>query len=307
MALHPQAVMVLDMLASMGNPPIEAQSPDEVRAQFAAGRMPSTTEVAKVWDVASDESGLATALRCYHPRPGTVTGATVYLHGGGWVIGDLDSHDQLCRDLAVQSGHAVISVDYRLAPEHPYPAALGDTIAALRWVHANAEELGVDADRLAVAGDSAGANLAAVAACMDVVTLRYQVLLYPVTDARCATASHERFGEGRLLTNAAMRWFTEQYLAGDQGSPEDPRVSPLLSPLTALASSPPTLVITAGEDPLLDEGEAYAHRLLEAGVATSLVRFDGMIHGFISLGAMLDDTRRAVGMISATLAEALAG
>lgn len=292
-------------MAAFGNPPIEQQSPEAVRAQFSAGRLPSDRDVARVWDIAASESGLATAVRCYHPRPEVVTGATVYLHGGGWVLGDLESHDAVCRELAVASGHAVISVDYRLAPEHPYPTALGDTIAALRWVHANAAQLGVDADRLAVAGDSAGGNLAAVVATMEVVPLRHQVLVYPVTDARRGTDSYRNFGEGRLLTAAAMAWFTEHYLSGGIGSEHDPRVSPLLSPLSLLASSPPTLVVTAGEDPLLDEGEAFAHRLLEAGVPTSLVRFDGMIHGFLSLGAMVDDARRAMALMGLTLGEAL--
>lgn len=305
MALHPQAVAVLDAMAAFGTPPIEQQSPEAVRAQFSAGRLPSDRDVARVWDIAASESGLATSVRCYHPRPEVVTGATVYLHGGGWVLGDLESHDAVCRELAVASGHAVISVDYRLAPEHPYPTALGDTIAALRWVHANAAQLGVDADRLAVAGDSAGGNLAAVVASMDVVPLRHQVLVYPVTDARRGTDSYRNFGEGRLLTAAAMAWFTEHYLSGGVGSEDDPRVSPLLSPLSLLASSPPTLVVTAGEDPLLDEGEAFAHRLLEAGVPTSLVRFDGMIHGFLSLGAMVDDARRAMALMGLTLGEAL--
>ena len=290
----------------LGNPPFEQQTPEQVRRQFAAGRLPSDRTVARVWDVPPAESGLATALRCYHPRPEVVTGATLYLHGGGWVLGDLDSHDGVCRDLAALSGHAVISVDYRLAPEHPYPHGLGDTVAALRWVHANAAELDVDPTRLAVAGDSAGGNLAATVATMDIVSLRHQVLVYPVTDARRGSASYQRFGEGRLLTAAAMAWFTEHYLSGGVGTEDDPRVSPLLAPQSVLASSPPTLVITAGEDPLLDEGEAYAHRLLEAGVATSLVRFDGMIHGFVSLGAMLDDARRALNLMALTLAEALA-
>ncbi len=307
MALHPQAVAVLELMAAFGNPPIEQQAPDEVRRQFAAGRLPWERAVARVWDITPSESGLATGLRCYQPRPDVVTGATVFLHGGGWVLGDLDSHDGVCRELAALSGHCVISVDYRLAPEFPYPTALGDALAALRWVHAHADALGVDADRLAVAGDSAGGNLAAVVAGMAVVPLRHQVLAYPVTDARCGSDSHRRFGEGRLLTAAAMRWFVDQYLSGGNGDPDDPRVSPLLAPLSTLASCPPTLVVTAGEDPLLDEGEAYAHRLLEAGVATSLVRFDGMIHGFVSLGTVLDDARRALGIMGSTLAEALDG
>jgi acetyl esterase len=305
--LHPQAAALLDMMAALGDPPFEAQTPAEARALRADRRPPSTTAVEQVWDLSAADTGLEVALRCYHPRPGDITGATVYLHGGGWVIGDLDSHDEVCRSIAARSGHAVISVDYRLAPEHPFPAGLGDAIAATRWVHANADTLGVDAARLAVAGDSAGANLAAVVAHLDVVPLRHQVLLYPVTDARRGTPSYERCGEGRFLTASAMAWFVDHYLAGYQGHIADPRVSPLLAPDAVLATSPPTLVITAGEDPLCDEGDAYAQRLQAAGVPTSLVRFEGMIHGFVSLAGFLDDGRRALALIGQTVADALDG
>lgn len=303
--LHPQAASLLDMLATLGDTPFEAQTPAEARSLRADRRLPSTTAVEQVWDLSPAHTGLEVALRCYQPRPDHITGATVYLHGGGWVVGDLDSHDEVCRSIAARSGHAVISVDYRLAPEHPFPAGLGDAIAATRWVHANADSLGVDATRLVLAGDSAGANLAAVVAHLDLVPLRHQVLLYPVTDARGGTPSYLRCGEGRFLTAAAMAWFVEHYLAGDHGHINDPRVSPLLAPDTALAASPATLVITAGEDPLCDEGDAYAQRLQAVGVPTSLVRFDGMIHGFVSLAGFLDDGRRALALIGQTIADAL--
>jgi acetyl esterase len=231
----------------------------------------------------------------------------VYFHGGGFVIGNLDSHDGTCRALANASGCAVVSVDYRLAPEHRFPAAPEDCYAALRFVAERGAELGIDARRLAVAGDSAGGNLAAVTALLarerrgpDV---RFQLLVYPVADHAFDTPSYRDNAEGYFLSAAMMRWFWGHYLERpEQGD------DPLASPLRAkdLAGLPPALVITAEYDPLRDEGEAYAARLKQAGVAAELLRYDGQIHGFFSLFDALDDGRAAVERAGAALRAALA-
>ncbi len=244
--------------------------------------------------------------RLYRPRDASDLALLIYFHGGGWVVGDLDSHDGIARALAMESGAAVLSVDYRLAPEHPYPAPLIDATETTRWAVAHAADLGCDPGRVAIGGDSAGANLATVVAQLGVVPLRYQLLIYPVTDARQMTASYTSFADGPFLTRASMSWFIGHYLAGPTGSADDPRVSPGLAPREALANVPPGLVITAGYDPLRDEGEAYAATLNEAGVATSLTRYDGMFHGFVSMADQLDDGRMALAQAGRALALGLA-
>lgn len=222
------------------------------------------------------------------------------------MLGDLDSHEGVTRALAVESGAAVLSVDYRLAPEHPYPAQLVDATETVRWAVENATEFGCDPTRVAIGGDSAGANLATVVAQLGVVALTYQLLIYPVTDARQTSASYTEFSEGPFLTRASMSWFIDHYLSGPAGSVDDPRVSPILATAEALANCPPGLVITAGHDPLRDEGEAYAARLNEAGVATSVTRYDGMFHGFASMAEQLDDGKMALAQAGRALALAFA-
>jgi acetyl esterase len=299
--LHPQTIQLLQFMDSLGDPPFEEDTPEAARERRAARRLPPTVDVAEIRDV--DAGGVP--ARLYHPRPGTTSGLTVFFHGGGWVIGDLDSHDNVCRSLAARSGHAVLSIDYRLAPEHPFPIGLGDAVQATRWAAEHASELGADATRLAVAGDSAGGNLAAVVAQLAPVRLRYQLLIYPVTDARMATPSYGQFADGHFLTAAAMDWFLGHYLSGGHGRPTDPRVSPLLADGAALAASPPTLVVTAQCDPLADEGAAYAQRLVDHGVACTHVRFDGQIHGFFSMLGLLDDAASANALAAQALANAL--
>jgi acetyl esterase len=191
-------------------------------------------------------------------------------------------------------GHAVVSVDYRLAPEHPFPAPLTDSVNALRWVHANAVTLGVDPGRIAVGGDSAGGNLAAVVAQLQPVPLRHQMLIYPVTDARRGSQSYRDNADGYRLTAAAMKWFCDHYLSGGHGSESDPRVSPICADDAVLATAPPALVITAEYDPLRDEGEDYARKLVAAGVPCSLTRYYGQIHGFFSMSALCDDGGQAI-------------
>jgi acetyl esterase len=301
-ALDAQAAALVTQLESFGDPPIEASTPEAVRALRRARLRPSTVDVYETRSVDAD----GVAARLYRPTADEGLGLVVYYHGGGWVLGDLDTHDNVARSLAAGSGQAVLSVDYRLAPEHPFPAPLEDAEAALRWAHANARALGCDPARLAIAGDSAGANLAAVLTQRRVAPVRFQVLVYPVTDARCETRSYREFCDGPLLTAAGMRWFIGHYLSGGQGSAGDPRVSPLLAEDDALGASPSTLVVTAETDVLRDEGESYATRLEALGVPTTLTRYAGVFHGFLSFSDLLDTGRVAVGEASAALAAALA-
>ncbi|MEZ5238787.1 MAG: alpha/beta hydrolase [Microthrixaceae bacterium] len=227
-------------------------------------------------------------VRIYRPFGlGATPPAIVFFHGGGWVVGDLDTHDGSCRALAVSSGCVVVSVDYRLAPEHRFPAAPHDCLAAYRWVVANAAEISVDPAAVAVAGDSAGGNLAAVVARLardiDVPAPVAQGLIYPGTDFRMQSRSVELFAEGFFLTEESMHWFRDQYLPEDV-SVEDPLVSPLLA--EDLAGVAPAWVWTAGFDPLRDEGRAYAEKLEKAGVTTHYRCYDDQVHGFFGMGVL---------------------
>lgn len=227
-------------------------------------------------------------LRVYR-RTGAIdhVPAIVYLHGGGWVVGDLDSHDAVCRILADESDCVVIAVDYRLAPEHPFPAAVDDAVAAYRWVHQHAAELSIEPGRVGVMGDSAGGNLAAVIAQVtrdtDVPAPVAQCLVYPCTDAHMVEASHQLFAEGFLLSHADMVWYREQYLP-DPADWDSPLASPLAAP--DLSGSCPALVVTAGFDPLRDEGRRYAERLAEHGTVVRYRCYDDMVHGFFSMGIL---------------------
>ncbi len=307
MPLHPETHALLEAIAATGPPPLETEDPVSARAAREALTRPSTIEVAEVRDLDAD----GVPVRLYRPPTPAHdadgrTGLLIWFHGGGWVLGSLDGHDDLCRSLCERSGHALLSVGYRLAPEDPFPAGLTDAIVATRWAAAQAEELGLDPARLAIGGDSAGGNLAAVVAQLAPVPLAFQLLVYPVTDARCATDSYRRFGEGLFLTAAGMRWFVDLYLSGGQGTAVDPRVSPLLAPDEAFAVCPPTLVITAGCDPLRDEGAAFVDRLLASGVTATHVEFHGQIHAFFSLPEFLADADLARGLAAQALATALA-
>lgn len=307
MTLNYQAREFLDMMALLDGPPVDAQTPQEARAQRAALKSDPTETCHEIRDL--DAGGVPARLYTPHQTTtGTVDtpfGLLVYFHGGGWVIGDLESHDNVCRSLANRSGQAVLSVDYRLAPEHPFPAGLGDCVQALRWAHANASELGVDADRIGVGGDSSGANYAAVICHIAPVPIRFQLLVYPVTDCRMTSDSYEENAEGLFLTRSSMRWFIDHYLSGEQGAIDDPRVSPLLASEESLARCPTTLVITAGFDPLRDEGIDYANRLAHAGVKVSHVHFPGQFHAFFSLPHILDDAKAALAVAAEALSNAL--
>jgi len=299
--LHPQAEAVLEYIASLGYPPITEVSPAEARAIRRAHLRPSAIELDEIRTV--DAGGVP--ARLYRPGGGDGLGLLVYFHGGGWVVGDLETHDSTCRALAAEGGHAVLSVDYRLAPEHPFPAAFDDAVSTTRWAASHAGELGCAPERLAVGGDSAGGNLAAAVSQQGAVPLRFQLLVYPVTDARCNTKSYEEFADGPYLTRASMDWYIAHYLSGDGATADDPRVSPLLADDEALAVSPPTYVVTVEADVLRDEGEAYANRLEALGVPTTRVRYEGMFHGFFAIPEVLDVGRDGVAAAARMLREAL--
>jgi acetyl esterase/lipase len=245
-------------------------------------------------------------MRVYTPAGAAPLPGVVYFHGGGWVIGSIRSHDVICRRLADAAGATVISVDYRLAPEHTFPAAADDCLAATRWVHDHAAEVGVDPARLAVAGDSAGGNLAAVTALRAKQdggpVLAFQLLIYPATDLTLSFPSIRENGEGYLLRAADMVWFRDHY-APDGTDLKDPRLSPLWA--DDVSGLPPALVITAEYDPLRDEGEAYGHRLQEAGVPTHVSRYAGMIHGFFGMPSVFPGAAPAMQEASDALRRAL--
>lgn len=248
-------------------------------------------------------SGGRVPIRAYMPCTApTKEPALVYYHGGGWVIGDLETHDSLCRNLAAEAGCVVVAVDYRRAPENKFPAAVEDAVAAYRWVLDHAGELGCDESRVAVGGDSAGGNLAAVVSVLARDTgWRIpvgQVLIYPVTDLRMSSRSHESFATGFLLTNDLMRWFRDCYLR-TEADRLDPRASPLLT--ESLRNLPAAIITTAGFDPLRDEGRQYAERLRKSGVPVTYRCYDTMIHGFAGFTAGISAARLAVSETAASL------
>lgn len=299
MAMHSEAVSLMALIASQGDPPLSQTTPAAARALRTSRLKPSRAAIHETRDL--DAGGVA--ARLYRPNDHTDLGLLVYFHGGGWVLSDLESHDDVCRRLANGSGHAVLSIQYRLAPEHPFPAGLEDCLTATRWAHANAAQLGCSAELLAVGGDSAGGNLAAVVAQLQPVPLVHQLLLYPVTDCTASQPSYTEHGTGAFLTADSMRWFIDHYL-GSATTPRDPRVSPLFAADHVLAATPPATVITAEYDPLRDDGSAYARRLEGAGVPTTLVHFHGTMHGFLTLADYLVDGRVGIGTAAAALARA---
>jgi acetyl esterase len=263
--------------------------------------------VAEVQDVRAAGPGGDLPIRVYTPGERATAGGLVFFHGGGFVIGSIETHDAMCRSIANAAGVVVASVDYRLAPEHKYPAAAEDAYAATCWIAEHAERFGIDARRIAVGGDSAGGNLATVAALMardrGGPPLAFQLLLYPVTDADLERPSHLEYAEGYLLTRAAMAWFWDHYLS-DPSESEQAYAAPLRA--ADLSRLPPTLVITAECDPLCDEGEAYAQRLEQAGVPVTLTRYPGMIHGFVRRASLLAQGKQALLQIAEALRASLA-
>jgi len=290
MRLDPDAQVLLDAMIKAGLPPIETLTPAAARQRWRdireALNQPQPA-VAEVRELAAQGPHGAIPLRFYRSRaatPGEPQPVVVFFHGGGWVFCDLDTHDNLCRSLANVAECAVIAVDYRLAPENKFPVAVDDAFAATQWVAANAQTLGLNPARLAVAGDSAGGNLATVVSLMaarsGAIEIAYQVLLYPTTDLALTHDSYRRAGQQFNLTTAAMRWFRELYLTAPD-EVDDWRASPLRA--KEFANMPPAFIATAGCDPLCDEGEAYARLLERNEVPVTLRHFPGQMHGFASM------------------------
>jgi acetyl esterase len=293
--LDPDAAAVYKAFQEAGRPAYETLSPDEARGFYLAARVvtnPEPPELAQVAALAISAPDGAIAARIYTPnrlrKTGGLAPVLVFFHGGGWVIGDLDSHDVVCRKLADEAELVVISVDYRLAPEHKFPAAVDDAIAATKWIAANAASLGLDASRLCVGGDSAGGNLAAVVAIAardgNGPAIAGQVLIYPATDFAMTHPSHREPETSILLTHSVIRWFRDHYLNGSADIGDW-----LASPARAktLVGLPAAYVLTAGADPLRDEGDEYAARLKQAGVAVTYRTFPGQFHGFFTMGKLL--------------------
>jgi len=300
--LHPQAKAIIEMMAALGGPVIHESTPAEFRAYYDSRWAPPTEDVHEIRDLSAG----GVPSRLYRPSAAADLGLLVYYHGGGWVIGGLDSHDAVCRSLANKSGHAVLSVDYRLAPEHRFPAAVDDSLAATRWVQRHAAELGLDPARIAVGGDSAGGNLAAivtqVARDKGGPGIAFQLLMFPNTQMDGETSSLNEYAVGYLLERHTIEWFNSQY------APEEAdRASPLVSPLRArdFARLPPAYVMLGGYDPLHDEGLAYAQKLRAAGVAVTIADHADMVHCFIYLQTVLPQAHEAVSRAAHAVREAL--
>lgn len=307
MALHQQCKAFLDTLASFGGPPMWELPIAAVRAAPGLAGFGGPMEpVARVENRTVPGPAQPIPVRIYRPSLENTLPVLMFFHGGGFVIGSLDSQDRQCRALANASGCAVIGVDYRLAPEHPYPAAAEDAYAATRYVAEHAAEFGIDAGRIAVGGESAGGNLATVIALMarerGGPALRFQLLIYPVTDFTDDSPSMHEF-DGVFLSLKMQDWFAASYLPNIAD-----RRAPYASPLhaTDLRGLPPALVITAECDMVRDQAEAYAHKMQAAGVAVTLKRYDGMIHPFFSLAGVIDTARVAIADAAAALRTALA-
>lgn len=308
MPVDPQIQPMIDASAAMMALDTATLKPEMMRQTAEQSVLPiPLPTIAETSDHAIPGPAGMVPARLYRPTAEASLPAILFLHGGGWVMGTIDQYERFARELANASGCAVLSVEYRLAPEYPYPAAIDDCFAALQWLAAHASGLGIDSAKLSVAGDSAGGNLAAVLALLardrKGPLLRHQLLLYPVIDRGCDTASY-RENERYLLTPDMMRWFWAQYL-GDRGAAETPFAAP--AEFTDLVGLPGTTVITADYDPLRDEGENYALALSRAGVPTELVRAPRMIHGFLAMTGLVDAAGRWMAYAGGRVAEAMRG
>ena len=305
MPLEPITAAILAQMAEAEAPEFHEVSVAESRRLYTeSASIPPTVEVYSVEDLTIDGPMGGIPVRIYRPNEASAP-VHVHFHGGGWVIGDLQTHDADCREICMAAGCIVISVDYRLAPVHPFPAGLNDCYAAICWASAHTANLGARPGPVSIGGDSAGGNLAAAAALMardhNGPEIALQLLLYPVTEPSMSSASFNDNAEGYLLSKTMMAWFWDHYCP-DIEQRNNPLASPLLAP--DLSGLPPAIVLTAEYDPLRDEGEAYANRMAEAGVAVEMRRYDGFIHGFFSLAAVIEAVRESVDLVGAALRKA---
>jgi acetyl esterase len=311
-SLDPESQRLIDLMAAANRPAWNTLSPQAARELYLSLRPgaqgPRPAEATVVDRTIPGPSG-ELAVRIYRPAATAADArlpCLVYAHGGGWVFGNLESHDVLCAQLALEAGIVVFAIDYRLAPEARFPGAFDDVVAGLKWVAANGASMGIDVSKLAVGGDSAGGNLAAAVAIWardhSGPKLRLQLLAYPVTDAVARAESYRQYEDGYGLNAATMEWFFDHYTP-DKSARGDWRVSPLRA--KSLSGLAPALVITAGFDPLRNEGRAYAFRLQQEGTQADLVEFGGMLHGFLSSPMLLHGARRGTSLAAAALREAL--
>lgn len=309
MALDPQVRQILELVKRAGNPEYWQMTPEAAR-DFHNKKAPILDSKPEPVHRCENRRIPGPAgeipIRIFTPRESSAPlPVLVWFHGGGHVIGSLDSYDSLCRQLALRADCVVVSVDYRLAPEHKFPAAVEDSFAALSWVGQHAAEIGGDANRIAVGGDSAGGNLAAVAAILardaEYPPLVFQLLIYPPTAAYPDSPSQLELAEGYLLTRKNILWFQNHYVRDDNDR-QDFRYAPLLCP--DLSRLPPALLIVAGYDPLRDEGIEYAERLRQAGNQVELVNYEGMVHPFLSMSGALEVARQAIVKSSEALRQA---
>lgn len=308
--LHPDCVAILEMAKASGRPRFETMDALSARAQYAAGRpilQPLSPDVGEARELHIPGGPSARLYRPAGSAASDVLSCLVFAHGGGWVFGDLDTHDHLARSLANAAGCAVLAVDYRLAPEHRFPAAVDDFAEAVRYAAANADALGIDPARLAVGGDSAGGNLAAVAALMardgTLPRLRFQLLLYPATDMTATHESYSRFTDGLPLVTRGMHWFRDHYLP-NPATWTDWRVSPLRA--ASLAGAAPAFVLTVGYDPLCDEGREYAARLEREGVAVTAYHAADIMHGALTMCAIVKPALVLIDVAARALKQGLA-
>jgi len=312
MPLDPQIEFVIGLVKKANAPEFWQLTPDQAREQYSlrVAKLAVKEPILRTEDRRIPGPGSHIPIRIYTPRegrPGEKLPVLLWFHGGGFVIGSVDTHDSVCRMLANQADCIVVSADYRLAPECKFPAAVEDCVAAFKWVALHAVEFGADPQAIAIGGDSAGANLATVVAILardaGHPKIAFQLLIYPCAAPEPETPSHYKFAEGYVLSRNTITWFFRLYQRSRADS-NDFRFAPLIA--DDLANLPPALVLVAGYDPLRDEGVDYAKRLIEAGNRVRLVNYEGMIHGFILMGGAVDDAKRAVAESAQALREAFA-